>query len=251
MTNRTSGGSSMAADAWLVAEPDARVLAIGRGSGALAVRLLTRGARVTLIDKDPAEIRPFRVRHPELAAVAASAEALPFQPCSFDSVVISQGLHLLAPGLALAEFARVLTPGGRLGVSYTTRDDSVPWVRRLAAVLQAHDPELMTSGQIASLDALADSNYFPEVEDHSFRLWVPITRDGMLNMVASVPQLAGLPEPHASALLDQVGAIYDSSARDPEPLALPYAVQCWRTEVDHSEFTSQLDLPPDGLQITL
>jgi SAM-dependent methyltransferase len=251
MSTGSSGGFPIAADDWLVSDPDARVLAVGRGSAALAVRLLGRGARVTLIDRSEAEIRPFQQRYSGLSVVAASAEGLPFQPCSFDAVVISQGMHLLAPGLALAEFARVLAPGGRLGLTYTTRDDSVPWVRRLAAVLQAYDPELMTATQLSSVDALGGCSYFPDIEAHSFRLWVPITRDGMLNMVSSVPKLAQLPEPDGSALLAQVAQIYDSSARDPEPLTLPYAVQCWRCEVDHSEFTGQLDLTPDGLQILL
>jgi SAM-dependent methyltransferase len=251
MATTTGTGFPAAADAWLVPEPDARVLAVGQGSAATAARLLARGAQVTLIEKTAEAIRPAHQRHPDLSVVAASADALPFQPCSFDAVVISQGLHLLAPGLALAEFARVLAPGGRLGVAYTTRDDSVPWVRRLAAVLQAHDPELMTATQIESLDGLSDSSYFPEIDSRSFRLWVPITRDGMIDMVSRVPKLAELGEPDASALLDKVEEIYDSSARHPEPLTLPYAVQCWRAEVDHSEFTSQLDLTPDGLQITL
>jgi SAM-dependent methyltransferase len=251
MTNRSGGGFPVAADDWLVPTPGASVLAVGQGSALMAARLIARGAQVTLIDRSPEMLLGARRRQPSLAVVATSAEALPFQPCSFDAVVISQGMHLLAPGLALAEFARVLAPGGYLGLAYTTRDDSVPWVRRLARVLQVYDPERMTSKQIDSIDALSGSPYFPDVESHSFRLWVPITRDGMFEMVSSAPKLAGLPEPAASALLDAVGAIYDTSANSPEPLALPYAVQCWRAEVDHSEFTSQLELAPEGLQITL
>jgi SAM-dependent methyltransferase len=251
MTTRTGGGFPVAADDWLVATPQARVLAVGQGSALMAARLTARGAQVTLIDRDCDALLAARRRQSRLAVVATSSDALPFQPCSFDAVVISQGMHLLAPGLALAEFARVLTPGGFLGLAYTTRDDSVPWVRRLAAVLQVYDPELMTSRQIDSIDALADSPYFPEVESHSFRLWVPITRDGMLDMISSAPKLAGLGEPAASALLDAVGAIYDTSAKPPDPLSLPYAVQCWRAEVNHAEFTSQLQLAPEGLQITL
>jgi SAM-dependent methyltransferase len=251
MTYRTGSGFPAAADEWLVADPEVRVLAIGRSSLSLAARLLHRGATVTLIEKDADVACAAAARYRDLIAVAASADALPFQPCSFDVVLIAQGLHLLAPGLALAECARVLTPGGYLALVYTTRDDSVPWVRRLAATLQAHDPELMTGKQLESVTALADSSYFPEVESRSFRMWIPITRDGMLDMIASAPKLASLQEPQASQLLAQVGAIYDSSAREPEPLTLPYAVQCWRAEVDHSEFTSQLDLPADGLQILL
>jgi SAM-dependent methyltransferase len=244
-------GFPSAADEWLVPSSGSRVLAVGQGSASMAARLHAAGHRVTLIEHQLDELVALQRRYPALELVAASAEGLPFQPCSFDVVVIAQGMHLLAPGLALAEFARVLASGGCLSLAYITRDDSVPWVRRLAAVLQTYDPELMTSGQVESVDALAANSYFPAVDERSFRMWVPITREGMLTMVSSAPQLAGLAEADSRPLLDAVGAIYDSSAKPPEPLALPYAVQCWRAEVDHSEFTSELDLAADGLQILL
>jgi hypothetical protein len=70
-------------------------------------------------------------------------------------------------------------------------------------------------------------------------------------MVSGSPRLAGLGEPEADALLDEVGALYDSSAREPEPLLLPYSVLCWRATVDHSELSAELHLPDDGLQISL
>jgi ubiquinone/menaquinone biosynthesis C-methylase UbiE len=49
----------------------------------------------------------------------ASAEDLPFAPSSFDCVVSSFGIgHFSAPGRALAEFARVLAPKGRVALSW-------------------------------------------------------------------------------------------------------------------------------------
>ena len=45
--------------------------------------------------------------------------------------------------------------------------------------------------------------------------------------------------------------LYESSARNPEPLLQPYSVLCWRARVDHSELSGLLRLPAEGLQITL
>jgi len=70
-------------------------------------------------------------------------------------------------------------------------------------------------------------------------------------MVSRSPRLATLGEPDADVLLAEVAALYDSSARDPEPLLLPYSVMCWRATVDHSELSAVLHLPDDGLQISL
>ncbi len=248
MTTQPTGFPA-SADAWLV--PDAcRVLAIGRASATAASRLRQAGCDVTLVEKDEAALAPLRRRLAGVSVVAGSADALPLRPASYDAVLITQGLHLLAPGLALAEFARVLVPGGRLALSYTTRDDSVPWVRRLAGVLQAYDPELMTGRQVESVTALDGCAYFPDVERRSFRMWVPISRDGMLAMIGRSPRLAALSGAAAAQLESAVAAVYDSSAREPEPVMLPYAVQCWRSEVCQDEVTTRLT-DADGLRITL
>ena len=252
MTNGRAGDFPTTAVDWLAPAAPGPVLAIGRASAATANRLARRGYPGTLTDKAVSAVRASCHRYPALQGVAGAPDALPFLPCSFHAVLVVQGMHLLPTGLALDEFARVLAPGGRLSVQFTVRDDSVPWVRRLAKILRAFDPDAMTSGaELYSVSGIAASPHFPVLEHRSFRMWVPITREGMLEMVSSSPRLAGLGETEADALLAEVGALYDSSAREPEPLLLPYSVLCWRATVDHSELSAALHLPDDGLQISL
>jgi SAM-dependent methyltransferase len=252
MTNGRSGPFPSTAVDWLAPALPGPVLAIGRTSAATAHRVSRLGNPGTIIDRSAPAVRAACHRYPELVGITAAPDALPFVPCSFMGVLVVQGMHLLPPGLALDEFARVLAPGGQLSVQFTVRDDSVPWVRRLATILRTYDPEAMASGaELYSVAAIAASPHFPVLEHRSFRMWVPITRDGMLEMVSSSPRLATLGEPDADALLAEVSALYDSSARDPEPLLLPYSVLCWRATVDHSELSAELHLPDDGLQISL
>jgi SAM-dependent methyltransferase len=252
MTYRSSAAFPAAAIDWLAPAEPGRVLAVGRASAATANRLSRFGNRVTIIDRSASAARASRHRYPALQAIGAAPDALPFRPCSFGQVLVAQGMHLLAAGLVLDEFARVLAVGGKLSVLYTVRDDSVPWVRRLARILRAYDPDAMTGDEkLFSAAAIAASPHFSLVEHRSFRMWVPITREGMLEMVSSAPGLATLGEPEADQLLDEVAALYDSSARRPEPLLLPYSVMCWRAGVDHSELDADLRPPEDGLQINL
>lgn len=228
------------------------MLAIGKASAATANRLARLGNPGTLTDKTASAVRAACRRYPALQGVAAAPDALPFVPCSFNAVLVVQGMHLLPTGLALDEFARVLAPDGRLCVQFTVRDDSVPWVRRLARILRTVDPEAMTSGaELYSVAGIAASPHFPVLEHRSFRMWVPITREGMLEMVSSSPRLAALGEPEVDKLLAEVGALYDSSAREPEPLLLPYSILCWRATVDHSELSAQLHRPDEGMQISV
>ena len=116
MANPGAGSFPQAAIEWLAPADPGSVLAVGTGSLPTALRYARRGHRITLVDKDGGQLGRIADRHPDLLAVVAAPEALPFAAHSYDQVLVAQGLHLLAPGLALAEFARVLGPNGLLVV---------------------------------------------------------------------------------------------------------------------------------------
>lgn len=230
---------------WLVGDRS-RVLLVG-GSAPIASMLTSMGHDVTVIDRSLVALG--RCAERGVTAVGGAPEQLPFSPYQFDAVLLPQNLHTFAPGLALAEIARVLVPSGRIGVIYTTRDDTVPWVRRLAATMQAVDPTAMRGDYGAdSVDQLAESRYFPDVESKSFRTWFPVTRDGLVGMVASRRSNRDLDDAVREQLLADVGAIYDSMARPPEPLLLPYQATCWRARVVQEELSVPITLE-DGLRI--
>jgi malonyl-CoA O-methyltransferase len=93
---------------------------VGAGTGALLARLCERPG-VTLaaaIDLAPGMCAVARGAVPGAAVAAADAEALPFRPGAFDLVVSSSALQWL-PRLdgALAELARVLSPGGQASIA--------------------------------------------------------------------------------------------------------------------------------------
>ena len=187
------------------------------------------------IDRDVEVVAATTERLGTRLHVAGQVESLPYLSCHFDVVTSSQNLHKFAPGLALSEIARVLRPGGHLAVAYNTRDDTVPWVRRLTALLQQDDPEAMRGDYgIESLSDVTDSPYFGELVRRDFRNWVPITRKGLVSMVERRPSTARLDVARREALLAEVAGLYDSIARPPEPLLLPYRASCWRAEVDHT-----------------
>lgn len=252
----TTVGSSSAFPAaaldWLRARPTGRrprSLLLGRSAAPVGAQLARLGEPLIAVDPDPAGVRALLRRAPQAIPFAARPERIPLVPTSIDTVWIHQSFHTLTPE-NLTELARILVPGGHLAISYITRDDSVPWVRRLAAIVRAVDPTAMTDAHGAgSLATLGDSPFFEDPEERGFRLWVPIARVGLLDMVAA--RFPDLPPERLAPLMTQVGELYESSARVPEPLLLPYRVLCYRVAVDHDEFTSQLRLPDDGLTISL
>lgn len=233
---RGAAALPVAAVDWLLGEQSARVLDLGSGRGAFAATLVDAGHEVFCLDQDPQRVATLPGRLGTRLHVAGQVESMPYLSCHFDVVTASQSLHRFAPGLAVTEIARVLRPGGHLAVVYQTRDDTVPWVRRLMAILQRVDPSAMQGAYgDASVAEVAESPYFTGLERRDFRTWVPTTRAGLVTMAERRPAVAALPAAERQAVLDEVGGLYDSSARAPEPLLLPFRTSCWRAQVDHTE----------------
>lgn len=89
---------------------DERVLDAGCGDGYVAGLLRERVREVVGVDVEPSELWQ---DDPGLTFSVASAEALPFEDASFDVVYSKDSLHHMdAPQRAIAEYARVLEPGG-------------------------------------------------------------------------------------------------------------------------------------------
>jgi len=97
-----------------------QVLEVGAGTGELW-RQIAHGP-VTLVDFSSAMCSRLR-QLPNARVARADASALPFAGAAFDTVIANHMLyHVDDPALALREFARVLTDGGRLAVAVNGRE---------------------------------------------------------------------------------------------------------------------------------
>ena len=93
-----------------------RILDVACGPGFIAAAAARRGAQVTGLDFSRAMIAMAERANPDVTFREGDAEALPFDPGSFDAVVMNFGLlHLARPDQAIAEARRVIAPGGRYG----------------------------------------------------------------------------------------------------------------------------------------
>lgn len=95
--------------------PDARVLDVGCGTGELMAALAGKGHSATGVEIDPALVD--RCCRSGLDVVEGRAEQLPFADASIDAIVCSVVLPYTDERLAIAEWARVLRPGGVVNVT--------------------------------------------------------------------------------------------------------------------------------------
>ena len=205
---------------WLVGE--ARVVVdLGAGTGKLTRGVVALGRDVVAVEPLPEMAARLRAAVPGAHVLAGSAEAIPLADGSADAVVAGQAYHWFDPPRALPEIARVLRPGGTLGLVWNTRDDEVPWVRRLS--------ELMGSESWASRpnDSIDASGLFGPVEEAQFRHEQLLERGVLLDLVSSRSGVATLDAAARASVLDAVGALYDGAA-GPNGLVLPYLTKAYR-----------------------
>ena len=100
--------------------PIGTVLDAACGTGRYAARLVAQGHRVIGVDSSPDMLTRARARMPEVEFLLGDLNQLPLEDNAIDIVVSGLALsHLPALEPVMAEFARVLRPGGHLVISDT------------------------------------------------------------------------------------------------------------------------------------
>ncbi|MEM5430862.1 class I SAM-dependent methyltransferase [Cupriavidus oxalaticus] len=132
-----------AIDDWLRATlglgPGRTVLDLGAGTGKFTRRLAETGAAVIAVEPVAQMRAQLENALPAVQALAGSAEAIPWPDASADAVICAQAFHWFANDRAIAEIRRVLRPGGRLGLVWDVRDESVDWVAQLTAIMTPYE----------------------------------------------------------------------------------------------------------------
>jgi 2-polyprenyl-3-methyl-5-hydroxy-6-metoxy-1,4-benzoquinol methylase len=97
---------------------NARVLDVGCSSGYLSAPLAARGNAVTGLELDPDAAREAEAYCERVVVGDVEAMELPFEPGSFDVVLLGDVIeHLRDPVATLGRLRRLLRPGGRLVLS--------------------------------------------------------------------------------------------------------------------------------------
>ena len=179
-----------------------------------------------------------RERVPEVSARTATAEDIPANDRSVDAVVVAQAFHWFDHDVALPEIARVLKPGGHLALVWNSRDERIPWVRRMGDLLGRQ--ELDTS----SAERLVLSGLFGFVEETTFKHWQEVNRETIIDLARSRSSFAMMDDAEQEDHLEQVRAFYEDYGRGMDGMQIPYVTRCYRAVVvDRDE---QATSDPDG-----
>ena len=109
------------------------MLDLGAGTGKLTAGLLELGLEVVAVEPSP-EMR--RLIAPAAQARAGSAESIPLKGAGVDAVLVGQAFHWFERDVALGEIARVLRPGGTVGLLWNRLAGGEPWIDELAGLMR-------------------------------------------------------------------------------------------------------------------
>lgn len=201
---------------WLLASAPTTVVDLGAGTGKLTRGLIGRVAHVTAVEPDPGMRAVLAAGLPGVRVIAGVGEAIPLLDNCADAVVVGQAWHWIDHARATPEVARVLRPGGVLGLVWNDRRDGDPWVTTLNGILR-------------SLGTSPDAEYQPvvgppfgDLETAEVEWEHHASVDEVVDMIASRSYILALPEERRTELVGQVRELALGS-RDPSTGMVPLA----------------------------
>ena len=162
---------------WLLPAGARDVLDLGAGTGKLTTRLVERGLNVVAVDPIAEMLEMLSTALPDTPALLGTAEEIPLPDNSVDAVLVAQAWHWVDPDRAVPEVARVLRPGGRLGLVWNTRDERLGWVKDLGSIIGHEDDPF---NQTVTLPPP-----FADLQRHQVEWTNYLTPQALIDLVAS------------------------------------------------------------------
>jgi len=220
LTGTESGGP-------LAANGPLDVLDLGAGTGKLTSTLVAAGHRVTAVDPSAAMLAVLAGSLPQVRTIVATAEQLPLPDAGFDVVTVAQAWHWLDPAAAAAECARVLRPGGLLGIGWHLRSKTAePWVEELHVL--TGEPEYQGRESVRARRDLELPEPFGEVQRTTFDYGLKLTPEALVGVVSTWSYVAVRDD--RDQVLADVEQLGRRVAGDTGSLVLPHVTYCYRAQ---------------------
>ncbi len=209
---------------WMLPADAKTVLDLGAGTGKLTRALAARGLEVFAVDPAPRMLDQLRAAVPGATVGIGTAEDIPMADASVDAVLVAQAWHWVDQDAALPSVARVLRPGGTLGLVWNLRDEREPWVGRLTEVMHPAEGEIfMQTGNIAR-------GPFGELESANFEWSREVTRDELLDLVRSRSYFITADAAEQASVLSGVNDLldHDPDVGGRDSWTMPYVTRAFR-----------------------
>lgn len=214
---------------WVLARaPGRRVVDLAAGTGKLTQVLVSAGAEVTAVEPLDNMRAALEESLPGVTTLAGTAEQMPLADESADGVFVGQAFHWFDAPRALAEIARVLVPGGVLGLVWNVRDDAVAWVAELTEALHGAG-DVLSASRTIGYEPISDPR-FTRDERREFANPVRFDRARLVEWATSTSSIATLEPVEREAALRRIGRLADEhpDLRGKDTFTMPYVTAAVR-----------------------
>lgn len=188
--------------------PGRTVLDVGAGTGKFTRLLDPTGATLLALEPVAAMRRHLEVAVPEARVLAGTAERIPLPDRSVDVVVAATAFHWFGGDDALAEIARVLKPGGGLGLVWNNPDEDVDWVAAVWSIVGEKRGSAPRNRDLRWQGAFArGSSPFTSLRHERFSHEQEIGVEDLLARVRSIAFVASLAAGERAEVLERVRTI--------------------------------------------
>lgn len=212
---------------WLLPTSAQRVLDLGAGTGKLTRQLQDR--RLDVVAVEPAEQMRAQLLSvlPDVRTLAGTAEQIPLPDAAVDAVLVAQAWHWVDVERAVPEVARVLSPGGRLGLLWNVRDERTDWVAELGRLIHRD-----TAQEMNTANPQVGPPFGP-IERFDIAWTYHLSRDALLDLVASRSYVITMAPQDRAAVLDDVRELLEThpALAGQDSVAMPYVTRCARADV--------------------
>ena len=204
-------------------DDDAHVLDLGAGTGIFTGQLIPYCANITAVEPTPGMRDILSERLPTVRVLSGRDVAIPLESATVDCVVVAQAFHWFDAPVALEEIHRVLVDGGRLGVLWNERDESVAWVADLGEAMRwpIHQPYQV--GQ--DFTPVLASGPFVNIERRKFAHRQALDHEGLLQRVLTTSYIAVMEDEERRTVMRDVQRVVEAL---PEVIELPYVTDVYR-----------------------
>ena len=189
---------------------------VGAGTGISAQLMAARGAKVIGIEPN-AEMRAIATQA-GIDVRDAKADALGLPDASVDVVTCFQAFHWFANAASIAEFKRVLRPGGRIALVWNERNDEDPFTHGFGDIVDRFPDRMALAGHrngSVLINQLLIDGGLENVKRLCFAGSQLLDRAALMGRVRSTSYAPREGAAHAE-MIDKLNALFERYAQDGE-----------------------------------
>ena len=197
---------------------------IGAGTGKLTKLIRKSGANIVAIEPVEGMRTKFSALLPDIEVLQGTAENIPLEDNSLDTIIVAQAFHWFKGDEALKEIHRVLKPKGNMGLIWNARDEKVDWVSKLTDIIDPYEKGAPRYRSGEWRKAFDTTSLFSPLNYFKFEYVQTVDTQMVVDRIDSISFISSLPAAEKKVVLEKVTDLIQNHplTKNAKAIAFPY-----------------------------